>query len=141
MEDSRATDQEASTRCDTSAQTAGTTRTAKWTTVGGVFAAIGVCASCCLLPLALAVLGVGGAWVGGHKSFIPYKPVFVIVAARLLAYGFYVAYWRRNKACAAGAASTSCRPSRSARVGLWVATILAATSVLFDYLEPCLFGS
>jgi mercuric ion transport protein len=114
---------------------------AKWTTVGGVFAAIGVCASCCLLPLALAALGVGGAWVGGLKSFVPYKPIFVIIAAGLLAYGFYVVYWRRNKACMTGAACASCRPGRSARIGLWVATILAASSVLFDYLEPYLFGS
>jgi mercuric ion transport protein len=105
-----------------------------------VFAAIGVCASCCLVPLALAALGVGGAWVGGLQSFVPYKPIFVIVAAGLLAYGFYVVYWRRNMACVAGAACTSCRPGRSARVGLWVATILATGSVLFDYLEPYLFG-
>jgi mercuric ion transport protein len=141
MEDLHATDRQANARNHVSVQTTGTTRTVKWTAVGGVFAAIGVCASCCLLPLVLAALGVGGAWVGGLKSFVPYKPIFVIVAAGLLAYGFYVVSWRRNKACVAGAACTSCRPGRAARVGLWVATILAASSVLFDYLEPYLFGS
>jgi hypothetical protein len=85
-----------------------------------------------LLPLALAALGLGGAWVGGLKTFVPYKPIFVIIASGLLACGFYVVYWRRN---------TACLPGGSARVGLWVATILGASSVLFDYLEPYLFGS
>jgi mercuric ion transport protein len=141
MEDSQATDRQASTRSQASGQTTDTTRTVKWTAVGGVFAAIGVCASCCLLPLVLATLGVGGAWVSGLKSFVPYKPIFVFVAALLLAYGFYAVYWRRNKTCVADAACISCRPGRSAQIGLWVATILAASSVLFDYLEPYLFGS
>ncbi|HWM68263.1 MAG TPA: mercuric transporter MerT family protein [Steroidobacteraceae bacterium] len=136
MEDLRATDRQARARCNASGQTAGT----KWTTVGSVFAAIGVCVSCCLLPLALAALGLGGAWVGGLKTFVPYKPIFVIIASGLLVYGFYVVYWRRNTACV-GEACTSCLPGRSARVGLWVATILGASSVLFDYLEPYLFGS
>jgi mercuric ion transport protein len=141
MKDSHATDPQASTRSPASGQNTDTTRKVKWTAIGGVFAAIGVCTSCCLLSLVLAALGAGGAWVGSLKSFVPYKWIFVIVAVTLLAYGFYAVYWRRNKTCAADAACTSCRPSRSARIGLWVATILAASSLLFDYLEPYLFGS
>jgi hypothetical protein len=69
MEDSHATDRQASTRNHGSGQSADS---AKWTAIGGVFAAIGVCASCCLLPLALAALGVGGLWVSDLKSFVYY---------------------------------------------------------------------
>lgn len=111
-------------------------RAAEWTTVGGALAALGVCASCCLLPLVLIAVGAGGAWAGTLQVFAPYKWAFVAAAAVLLAYAFYAVY-RRRPTCGAATCAT-CRPSRTARVGLWAATILAVSSVAFDYLEPAL---
>lgn len=140
MDDPSAAVPQVTARSDVGRSTDSTTRTAKWTAVGGVFAALGVFASCCLLPFTLAALGVGGAWLGGFVALARYKPIFVTIAVALLAYGFYAVYWKPRKACAAGAACTTCRPGRSVRVGLWGATVLAASSVLFDYLEPYLLG-
>lgn len=140
MDDPSTTVPRETARCDVSRPTSSTTRAAEWTAVGGVFAALGVCASCCLLPFTLAALGVGGVWIGALDALAPYKPIFVGVAGALLAYGFYAVYWKRRKACAAGASCTTCRPGRSVRAGLWVATVLAASSVLFDYLEPYLLS-
>lgn len=130
MEDSSAIDPQGGVRCDPTRRPGGTTRVAKWTTAGSVAAALGVCSSCCLLAFMLAALGVGGAWISGFERFVPYKPIFVTVAAVLLGYGFYAVYSKPGNACSAGAGCKTCRPGRAARVGLWAATLLATSSVL-----------
>lgn len=75
----------------------------KWTTAGGVLAALGVCAACCLLPFALLSIGVTGAWVSTVDSLAKYKWIFIALTAAFLGYGFYAAYWRPRRTCAAGA--------------------------------------
>ena len=78
----------------------------------------------------------GGAWAGMLQAFAPYKWLFVAAAAALLAYAFYAVY-RRKPTCGSTTCAT-CRPSRTVRLGLWAATILAVSSVAFEYLEPLL---
>ncbi len=113
----------------------------KWTTAGGVLAALGVCAACCLLPFALLSIGVAGAWVSTVDSLARYKWIFIALTAAFLGYGFYAAYWRPRRMCAAGAACRVCGSSRTVRVGLWIATILAVAGIVFEQLEPMLTGS
>ena len=120
--------------CSCSGAATGNNRLVKWTTVGGLFAALGVCAACCLLPFALICFGVAGAWVGTLDSLARYKWPFISVAAVLLGYGFYVVYWQ----CAAGADCRARATGRSVRVGLWVATVLAIGGIAFEQVEPLL---
>lgn len=87
-------DQAPAIQCRCSNSAAGNNRLVKWTTAGGLFAALGVCAACCLLPFVLVSLGVAGAWVGTLDSLARYKWPFISMAALLLGYGFYVVYWR-----------------------------------------------
>ena len=122
--------------CDSSA--AGNNRLVKWTTAGGLFAALGVCAACCLLPFALISLGVAGAWAGALDSLARYKWPFIALAAVLLGYGFYVAYWRPKGQCAAGVDCTARATGRSVRVGLWIGTVLAIGGIAFEQVEPLL---
>ena len=113
-------------------------RAVKWATAGGLFAALGLCAACCLLPFALLSVGVAGVWVSTLDALARYKWVFVGLVAALLGYGFYVVYLKPRRACAAGAACEVCRPGRSVRIGLWVATILAIGGIVFEQVEPYL---
>lgn len=122
--------------CSKSAK--GSKRAIKWTTAGGLLAAFGVCAACCLLPFTLVSLGVAGAWVGALDALAPYKWIFIGLAAALLGYGFYAAYWKPQRACAAGPACEVCGTGRSARVALWIATILAIGGIVFEQVEPYL---
>lgn len=85
------------------------TRLARWTTAGGVLAALGICAACCLLPFVLLSLGIAGAWVGSLDALAPYKWIFIAATAVLLGYGFYVVYWRPKRACAAGSQCKTCQ--------------------------------
>lgn len=124
--------------CSCGKPAGGSSRVVKWTTAGGLFAALGVCAACCLLPFALLSVGVAGAWVTTLDALAPYKWAFIGLTLALLGYGFYAVYWKPRRTCAAGAACKACGSSRSVRVGLWVATILAIGGIVFEQLEPYL---
>lgn len=54
-------------------------------TLGGLVAAFGV-ASCCGLPLMLATLGLGTAWLGGFAWLAaPHRPLLLAASALYLA--------------------------------------------------------
>jgi mercuric ion transport protein len=57
----------------------------KGSLVAGVLAAIGA-SVCCVGPLLLLALGIGGAWVSNLTAVEPVRPVFI--AATLLFLGF-----------------------------------------------------
>jgi len=115
-----------------------TNRLLEWTTAGGVLAALGVCAACCLLPFALLSIGVTGAWVSTLDASAAYKWPLIGLAIALLGYGFYAAYVRPKRLCAAGTACEVCSSSRAARIGLWIATILTIGGLVFERVEPML---
>jgi mercuric ion transport protein len=116
----------------------GSQRVVKWTTVGGMLAALGVCAACCLLPFALLSVGVAGAWVSGLDALASYKWLFIVATLAFLGYGFYATYWQPKRRCTAGAACEVRGSGRAARVGLWIATILAISGIVFEQIEPLL---
>ncbi len=104
---------------------------------GGVLGALAA-SSCCVVPLVLFSLGVGGAWVGNLTALAPYKPLFVAATTGVLGYGFYLVYWKPRRACANGAAYATLVPSRLVRAALWIATVLVAAAFAFDYVAPLL---
>ena len=75
--------------CQCASESEHAARTVRLTTAGGLLAALGLCASCCLLPFLLASLGVAGAWVGKLNAFAAYKWLFVALSAGMIGYGFY----------------------------------------------------
>jgi mercuric ion transport protein len=97
---------------------------------GGFLAAVAA-STCCVLPLALGSLGLGGALVAGLGVLAPYQTMFRLAAVALLGAGLWLAY-RRMPVVADGAA---CGPSRSAR---WTKPMLwAGVAVLSVVLsEP-----
>lgn len=103
--------------------------------VGGIIGALAA-SSCCIVPLVLFSVGIGGAWIGNLTALAPYKPLFVAGTAGLLGYGFYLVYWKPRRACADGAACARPLPSRSVKLGLWTATVLVVAAFAFDYIAP-----
>ena len=85
--------------------------------VGGILGAFAA-SSCCLVPLVLFGLGIGGAWISNLTALAPYKPLFVTGTAGLLGYGFYLVYWKPRRICTDGAArlrTSYLQPHGSAR--------------------------
>jgi mercuric ion transport protein len=104
---------------------------------GGILGALAA-SSCCIVPLVLFSLGIGGAWIGNLTALAPYKPFFVAGTAGLLGYGFYLVYWKPRRACAGGAACARPIPSRIVQLALWIATVIVVAAFAFDYVAPLL---
>ncbi len=82
-------------------------------------------ASCCVLPIGLSIIGLGGAWLTMLGPFVAYRTEILVVVGPILAWG-WVRLWRRWS-CA--------RRRRSTLVVLGFATVsflLAASSPLWE---------
>jgi mercuric ion transport protein len=91
--------------------------------------------SCCILPLALFSLGISGAWIANFTALAPYKPYFAAGTLALLGYGYYLVYVNPKQACADGSCARPL-PNRVIKASLWIATVLVAAAVAFDYIAP-----
>ena len=102
---------------------------------GGVLGALAA-SSCCVVPLALISLGVGGAWMGTLTILAPYSGYILVFALACLAAGFYVVY---RKPRTAGVDGMVCAPVVSRRVvkiSLWSGAILIKITLLVQYVVP-----
>jgi mercuric ion transport protein len=61
----------------------GSSLNTKMALAGGVLAGIGASA-CCVGPLLLLSLGVGGAWIGHLTALEPYRPIFIVLTGLFL---------------------------------------------------------
>lgn len=114
-------------------------RGGRYLAVGSVFGAIGASA-CCVVPLALFSLGVGGAWIGNLTALAPYQWFFVTLTLAFLAGGFYLVYRRPKADCADGEDCARPLPRRLVKVALWSSTVLVAAAIAFPYVAPALLG-
>lgn len=107
--------------------------------VGGILGALAA-SSCCIAPLVLFGLGIGGAWIGNLTALAPYKPLFVAATAGVLGYGFYLVYWKPRQACADDAACARPISNWLVQLALWIATALVIAAFAFDYVAPLLLA-
>ncbi|HEY2533330.1 MAG TPA: mercuric transporter MerT family protein [Xanthobacteraceae bacterium] len=106
---------------------------------GGVLGAFAA-SSCCILPLVLFSLGVGGAWIGNLTSLAPYQPCFIAATLGFLGAGYWLVYRDSQRACADG---EICGPSpnRLVKSALVVATVVVLAALGFDFLAPFILNS
>ena len=109
-----------------------------WLAAGGVLGAL-ASSSCCIVPLVLFSLGLGGAWIGNLTALAPYQPIFVAITLVFLGTGLYLVYLRPKRA--EGEACARPLPSRIVRTSLWLATALVAAALAFPYIAPTLLGT
>jgi len=107
---------------------------------GGVLGALAAM-SCCIMPLALFALGIGGAWIGYMTALAPYQPIFIGATLIFLTTGHYLVYRKRGAACAEGEVCARPLPRRGVKLALWVATVLVASAMAFPYATRVLLGT
>lgn len=94
--------------------------------------------SCCVMPLALALLGVSGAWIGQLRVLEPWSPW--LLAGALAALG--LAAWQIYRPARAGGAQCSidndaCRTTnRWMRRWFWLVALLTLVPLLVPLLAP-----
>lgn len=98
------------------------------------FGAVLAAASCCVLPLALAALGVGAGLSSTFAALTPLR--WPLTALSIL--GFAAGWWsyaRRRRACAADRSCTVPLPSRATPILLAIGTALALVALIWNRLE------
>ena len=108
---------------------------ARFTAAGGILGALAA-SSCCILPLVLFSLGLGGAWIGRLTSLAPYQPIFIVITLGFLGYGYWLVYRKSRVECAEGEVCARPLPNRFVKVALWVATALVALALAWPYVLP-----
>ncbi len=94
-----------------------------WTLFGAIAAAIAG-SICCVGPLLLLALGIGGAWVGNLKVLEPFRPWFMLTALIFLAVGFYRVYRKpKPEECKEGSYCAKPHAGRMNKIGLWIALV------------------
>jgi mercuric ion transport protein len=102
--------------------------------VGGVFAAIGA-SLCCVMPLVLVLLGIGGTWVGTLTDMRPYTPYFLIVVAVMFAWSGFLLY-RPIEKCKPGSVCSIPVTRNRYRLIFWAALGVSFVLVTGIYWIP-----
>ena len=104
---------------------------------GGVLAAIGASA-CCVGPLLLLSLGIGGAWIAHLTALEPFRPVFIVLTLAFLALAFWKLYIA-PQSCAVDGSCVADRTRKIQRILFWVLTPVVILLVASPWILPIFY--
>ena len=110
---------------------------AKGSLVAGVLAGIGA-SVCCVGPLVLLALGIGGAWIGNLTALEPYRPFFIGLTLLFLGLAFRKLYLV-PQVCAPGTPCADPTTSRRQRLMFWVIAVLLLGLLAVPSLAPLFY--
>ncbi len=99
--------------------------------IAAVIAAIGA-SLCCIGPLVLLALGIGGTWISTLTALEPYRPVFIGVTLIFLGLAFRKLYLAPQQ-CTSGDACAVSTTRRNQRIIFWVVGALIIALLTFPY--------
>lgn len=111
--------------------------TGKGALITGVATAIGA-SVCCVGPLVLLALGIGGSWIGTLAAMEPYRPVFIVLTLLFLGLAFRRLYLA-PQVCVPKRPCGNPDTIRRQRLGFWAATILALGLLSLPSLAPLFY--
>lgn len=94
--------------------------------------------TCCLGPLVLVMLGVGGAWIGNLTVLEPYRPLFIGAALIALAFA-YRRIFRAAPSCKPGEVCAIPRVQAAYKVIFWAVSALVLIALAFPYVLPLFY--
>lgn len=105
-------------------------------TLGAVagFSAFFAATACCVLPAALAALGVGAGLSSSLSALVPFRGPLMIAASLAVAAGWLL-YVRRRNQCRRDADCTRSPPTKATLILLCAATALIALSAILPHFE------
>ena len=107
----------------------------KLAAAGGIIGAVAA-SSCCILPVILFSLGIGGAWIGNFTQLAPYQPYFIAATLAFIVAGYWLAYRSSKIACAARQACAGPLSNRLVKIALIAATVIVIAAWAFDCVAP-----
>ena len=116
---------------------ANSTTTNNGSMIAAVLAAIGA-SLCCIGPLVLLALGIGGAWISYLTALEPYRPLFIGVTLLFLGLAFRKLYLVPQP-CAPGDACAAPATQRNQRIIFWIVAVLLIALLTFPYYGLAFF--
>jgi len=111
--------------------------TGKGSLIAGVLAAIGA-SVCCVGPLLLLALGIGGSWVGSLTAMEPYRPIFIGLTLLFLGLAFRKLYLV-PLVCAPGTPCADPCTIQRQRLTFWIVAVLLLGLLAVPWLAPLFY--
>ena len=102
--------------------------------VGGLITAL-LSTVCCIVPLLLLTLGIGGSWIANLTALEPFKPYFIGFAISLLA----IAYWQiflKKQDCEDGEICAVPENKTKYKIIFWISSLIILSSSSITYWAP-----
>jgi len=110
---------------------------AKGSLVAGILAAIGA-SVCCVGPLVLLALGIGGAWISNLATFEPYRPLFIGLTLLFLGLAFRKVYLV-PQVCAPGTPCAGPQTPTRQRLIFWIVAVLLLGLLAVPWFAPLFY--
>ena len=108
-----------------------TTKANSGSMIAAGLAAIGA-SLCCIGPLVLLMLGIGGTWISSLVALEPYRPIFIGITLVFLFLAFRKLYLVPRQ-CTPDYACARPTTMRNQRIIFWVVTVLVMALLTFPY--------
>ena len=105
--------------------------------IGGLITAL-LSTVCCILPLVLLLLGIGGSWMSNLTALEPYKPIFIGVSIVFLG----IAYWQifmKKQECEDGQICAVTENKRKYKIIFWIAALTILSSATISWWAPLFY--
>jgi len=112
-----------------------TSKTNNGSTIGSMITAISAAIGasvCCVGPLVLLALGIGGSWISTLTALEPYRPIFIIITLVFLFLAFRKLYLIPRQ-CTSDDACAVPSTLRNQRIIFWIVTVMLIALVTFPY--------
>jgi mercuric ion transport protein len=106
-------------------------RTPIGTIFAAAFAAIGA-SLCCIGPLVLLALGIGGTWISSLVALEPYRPIFITITLVFLFLAFRKLYLLPRQ-CAPDEVCAIPSVLRNQRIIFWIVSLILIALLTFPY--------
>jgi len=103
---------------------------------GGLAALLGT--ACCLAPLVLVSVGLGGAWLSNLRALQPYQPIFIGIAVVALVFA-YMRIFRPAAECRPGDVCALPGTRRGYKMMFWIVVGLVVLTLGFPYAAPLFY--
>lgn len=96
---------------------------------------------CCIGPLVLVTLGLGGVWVANLAALSPYRPVFLGIAGIFLFLAYRKIYGAagNDEGCESGRICAAPASRRIYKNLFWLVTAVVGLALFSPYLAPLFY--
>ena len=106
--------------------------------IGGVLAAVAA-SLCCIGPLVLVMLGMGGAWVSNLSAMELFRPYLMIIAIIFMFFAWKKIYRAEAEVCTPGSLCAKPHTNNVYKVLFWIMAALIVVALASPYIAPLFY--